>query len=117
MRWLASLVVLALVAATGARSVQQTVRAADGHAQKIEAADGVVALTARRAGVVAPDLRTQPSAIAAVAPAMPAPPRARVADAANRLVHLLPLDARVATARGPPDDRFLVAENRSSVVI
>jgi hypothetical protein len=106
MRWLASLIVLALVAATGVRPAVP-VRTADGHSQKLEAADGVALVSARRGSTAAPELRSQPTAIAAVTPALPAPPRVRIAQAAARPRILLPLDARAATARGPPDERFL----------
>jgi hypothetical protein len=110
MRWLASLVVLCLVAATGVRPAAP-LRGTDRQSeQQLRDADGVVPLvSARRAGI-APELRFTYAAVSPNAPSLVPPSRARIADAAARIVRLLPLDVRAASARGPPSRRFLVAE-------
>ncbi|MBA3465320.1 MAG: hypothetical protein H0T46_35640 [Deltaproteobacteria bacterium] len=110
MRWLASLVVLCLVAGTAVRPAAPLRDADRQSEQQLRDADGVVPLVSPRRAGIAPDLRFTYAAVAPTTPVLFPPSRARIADVGARAVRPLPLDVRASSPRGPPKNRFLVEE-------
>jgi hypothetical protein len=100
MRWIASLVVLCLMAASGVRPARAEVR--DPPAGQLVAAKGLAAsVTARRSSAVASELRLH-AFVVEPAPALPAPPTASW-FAAGAVTPRPDLVARPScSARGPP---------------
>lgn len=109
-RWFASLVVLCLLAGTGAnvRPRVDLKRADAGDLRMASTDDALPLVTARRASAPAPEQRFVAFAIVPAAPSFVTPPRALVSIALAPATQLAPTPGHATSARGPPDDRFSV---------